>query len=164
MPHSLIHDDDAVNLVLGYVLNLVVLLILTGSITGVFYLYEDSSSQKSMRTGFTDLGSQIARDITNMYLTSENSPNSITLTVKRDIPLTVGGKGYWIELINASQNSNSTASVNIGEGTLNEPVITMINAVDNRTSASGIVSSGTGELVITMKKDVSGVRVWLNSS
>jgi hypothetical protein len=164
MPNSLIHDDDAVNIVLGYLLNLIVLLIFTGGVTGVFYLYEDSSSEQTMRTGFTDLGSQIARDITNMYLTSENSPNNISLNVKRDIPLTIGGKGYRIELKNASQNSNSTASVNIEEGTSGYPVVTMLNAIDSTTNASGTVYSGSGELNITMIKDVSGVQVWLNSS
>jgi hypothetical protein len=161
MPHSLIHDDDAVNVVTGYVLNLIVLLIFTGGVTGVFYLYEDSSSQQTMRTGFTDLGSQIARDITNMYLTTENSPNNISLNVKRDIPLTIGGKGYRIELKNGTQNSNSTASVNIGEGTSGYPVETMINAIDSTTNASGIVYSGSGELNITMMKNNSGVWVWL---
>lgn len=161
MPHSLIDDDEAVNVVTGYVLNLIVLLIFTGGVTGVFYLYEDSSSQQTMRTGFTDLGSQIARDITNMYLTSENSPNNISLNVKRDIPLKIGGKGYRIELKNGTQNSNSTASVNIVEGTSGYPVVTMINAIDTSTNASGIVYSGSGELNITMIKNVSGVWVWL---
>ncbi len=162
MLHSLIHDDDAVNVVTGYVLNLIVLLIFTGGVTGVFYLYEDSSSQQTMRTGFTDLGSQIARDITNMYLTSENSPNyNIILNVKRDIPLTIGGKGYRIELKNGMQNSNSTASVDIGEGTSGYPVVTMLNAIDPNTDASGIVYSGSGELNITMMKNDSGVWVWL---
>ncbi len=164
MLRKFIHNDDAVSIQLGYILNLVVLIIVTGSIAGASYLYVDSSSQKSMRIGFADLGSQIARDITNMYLTSENSPNGITLNVKRDIPLTIGGKGYRIELINASQNSNSTASVSIGEGVSGDQVVTMINAVDSSTVASGIVYSGSGEYNITLVKDISGVRVWLNSS
>jgi hypothetical protein len=161
MSRSLIYNDDAVNVVLGYILNLIVLLIFTGGVTGVFYLYENSSSQQTMRTGFTDLGSQIARDITNMYLTSENSQNkTITLIVKHDIPLTIGGKGYRIELKNASQNSNSTASVNIGEGTSGYPVVTMLNAIDSTTNASGIVYSGSGELNINMTKDSSGA-IWV---
>jgi len=162
MPRSLIYNDDAVNVVTGYVLNLIILLIFTGGVTGAFYLYEDSSSQQTMRTGFTDLGSQVARDITNMYLTSENSPkNNIILNVKRDIPLTIGGRGYRIELKNASQNSNSTTSVNIGEGTSGYPVVTMLNAIDSTTNASGIVYSGSGELNIMMMKNDSGVWVWL---
>ncbi len=162
MLRSFIRNDDAVNVTIGYILNFVVLILVTGSIAGASYLYVDSSSQKSMRIGFADLGSQMARDITNMYLTSENSPNSVTLTVKRDIPLTIGGKGYRIELKNASQNS--TASVNIGEGASGDQVITMINAVDSSTVAGGIVYSGSGGYNITLVKDVSGVRVWLNSS
>jgi hypothetical protein len=160
MPGSIIYNDDGVSVVTGYILNLLVLMIVTGGIGGIFYQYSDSSSQQSMRTGFTDIGSQVARDITNMYLTSENSPNNITLNVTRAIPLTIGGKGYTIKLKNASQNSNSTASVNIGEWNSRYPVVTMINAIDPGTGASGIVYSGSGELNIMMTKDSSGA-VWV---
>ncbi len=160
MPRSLILDANAVNIVSGYIFNLIVLLIFTGGITGVFYLYEDSSSQQTMRTGFADLGSQIARDITNMYLTTENSPSNISLNITRDIPLTIGGRGYRIELKNSTQNSNSTASVDIGEGTSGYPVVTMLNAIDSSTNTSGIVYSGSGELNIMMTKNDTGA-VWV---
>ncbi len=160
MPGSLIKNEDAVNIEIGYILNLVVLMIFTGSITTAFYLYEDSSSQQAMRAGFTDLGSVIARDITNMYLTSAYSQNNVTCNVTRNIPLTIGGKGYRIELKNATQNS--LASVDIIESGFNGyRVRTTLNSVNDPVNARGVVYSGSGEINIRFKKNESSW-LWIN--
>lgn len=159
---SLIRDDNAVNIVIGHILNLILIMIVTGGITGAFYIYADSSSQQSMRTGFTDLGSQIARDITNMYIISANSKN-VNLTIKRDIPLTIGGRGYDVKIKNARNGggSGSVASVEItDESFFGNRVSTNINSIDIGINASGIVYSGSGEINIRMIKNNTGV--WLH--
>lgn len=159
---SLIHDDSAVNIVIGHILNLVLIIIVTGGITGVFYMYADSSSQQSMRIGFTDLGSQIARDITNMYIISTNSKN-VNLAIKHEIPLTIGGRGYDIKIKNAGgggSGNGGVASVEITDGSFfGNRVSTNINSIDIGINASGVVYSGSGEINIRMIKNNTGV--WL---
>jgi hypothetical protein len=150
---SLLRADNAVSVEIGYILNLVILLIITGSIAGVFYLYADSSSQQAMRAGFTDLGSQIARDITNMNITSEPSSN-ISISTKRNIPLTIGGRGYRINL---SAAPGRMASVNISDGSFSAyETVTELNTIDAGVNASGTVYSGSGEMIINMTKNSSG--------
>ena len=154
MKGSFIQNDEAVSIEIGYILNLVVLMIFTGSIITAFYLYADSSSEKAMRVGFTDLGSVIARDITNMYLTSEYSQNNVSLNVTRNIPLTIGGKGYRIELKNAAHDH--FASIDIIESGFNGyRVSTTLNSINYPMNASGVVYSGSGEINIRFKKNES---------
>lgn len=166
MLRSLIRDDNAVNIEIGYILNLVVLMIVTGTIAGAFYLRAEDSSQRAMRAGFADLGSEIARDITNMYLASEYSDN-INLTVTHDIPLTIGGKGYSIELKNAGSTPDHIASVNINEtGSPEYEIITWIDSIDSSSNVNvicsgtngAVVYSGSGEIKINMTKKNTGVR------
>lgn len=159
---SFMLDDSAVNIVIGHILNLVLIMAVTGGITGAFYMYADSSSQQSMRTGFTDLGSQIARDITNMYIISTNSKN-VNLTIKRDIPLMMGGRGYDVKIKNARSGSGNgnIASVEITDGSFfGNRVSTNINSIDVGINASGVVYSGSGEINIRMIKNNTGV--WLH--
>ncbi len=163
MKGSLIRNEDAVSIEIGYILNLVVLMIFTGSIITAFYLYADSSSEKAMRVGFTDLGSVIARDITNMYLTSAYSRDAVTLNVTRNIPLTIGGKGYMIELKSASQTS--LASINIKESGFNGyTVSTTLNSINitDPDRAKGVVYSGSGELKITLERSNGETSLWIN--
>ncbi|KCZ72650.1 hypothetical protein ANME2D_01081 [Candidatus Methanoperedens nitroreducens] len=163
---SLIRDENAVNIVTGHILNLIVLMIITGGIAGAFYLYVDSSSEQAARISYTDLGSQIARDITNMYITSAQSQN-INITIRRDIPLTLGGKGYRIMLNNATETD--VAFVGIREAGLSGyEIITKLNSIDfnsniNISSSSRIVYSGSGEISIGMVKNSTenGTEVWL---
>jgi hypothetical protein len=155
MPRSFIYDDSAVNIEIGYILNLIVLLIVTGSITGAFYLRADDSSQEAMRIGFTDLGSQIARDITNMYLMSPHSSN-INMNITRSIPLTIGGKGYSIELKNASHNGLASVVVKEG-GFFGTEISTKLNSIDSNVEANGTVYSGSGEININMIENETGV-------
>jgi len=161
MTRSFIHNEDAVNIEIGYILSLIVLLIFSGGITGIFYEYADSSSQQSMRTGSADLGNEIARDITNMYLSTENSPNNITLIVTREIPLTLGGRGYKIELNNNS--AMSMASINIEDGSFfSYPVSTTLNSINAKDVNRSIVYSGSGMLNIRMRKTNDGKKeLWL---
>ena len=149
---SFISDENAVNIQIGYIMNLIVLMIVTGSITTSFYLYTESSSEQAMRISYTDLGSQIARDITNMYLLSENSRGNVSLNVTRNIPLTLGGKGYRIELKNAT--ANGMASIDISEGSFSGyRISTTINSIKNPGFAGGIVYSGSGEIDIILEKN-----------
>ena len=151
---AFIPDEDAMNIQIGYILNLIVLMIVTGIITSAFYLYTDTSSEKAMRIGYTDLGSQIARDITNMYLTSENSQGNVTLNITRNIPLTLGGKGYRIELKNATQDS--MASIDIHEGSFSGyKISTTLNSIKDPGNTGGVVYSGSGEINIKLMKDIS---------
>jgi hypothetical protein len=158
MPDPFIQNEDAVTIQISYILSLLILIIFTGGITAAFYLYADSSSEKAMRVGFTDLGSVIARDITNMYLTSEYSQNNVSLNVTRNIPLTIGGKGYRIELKNATQDH--FASIDIIESGFNGyRVSTTLNSINYPMKASGIVYSGSGEINIRFKKNE---RLWIH--
>ena len=161
MPGSLIQNEDAVSIQISYILSLLVLIIFTGSITSVFYLYADSSSEQAMRAGFTDLGSVIARDITNMYITSEYSQNNVTLNVTRNIPLTIGGKGYMIKLNNATPGH--FASIDIIESGFNGyTVSTTLNSINVPVNAiSEGVYSGSGEINIRFKKNESRW-IWIN--
>ncbi len=160
MPGSFIQNEDAVNIEIGYILNLVVLMIFTGGITTAFYLYEDSSSQHATRAGFTDLGSVIARDITNMYMTSVYSQNNVNFNVTRKIPLTIGGKGYKIELKNATQNSLASVDI-IESGFSGYRVSTTLNSINDPVNAIGVVYSGSGEMNIRFKKNESRW-LWIN--
>ena len=158
MPGSFIQNEDAVSIQIGYIISLLILIIFTGGIITTFYLYADSSSEKAMRAGFTDLGSVIARDITNMYLISQNSQNNLTLNVTRGIPLTIGGKGYTIELKNATQDR--FASIDIIESGFNGyRVSTTLNSINYPMNAGGVVYSGSGEINIRFKKNE---RLWIN--
>jgi len=157
MVRKFIDDDNAVNIELGYVLNLLLVMIFMASFTGAFYVRAEHSSQQAMYTEFSELGSEISRDITNMYITSANSPNNITIYMERDIPLTLGGKGYSIILKNAT--SESMASVNIEGG--NYEVITILNSIDTNVNAKGLVYSGSGEMNIKMIKNNSGAWLWI---
>jgi hypothetical protein len=149
-------NENAVNIQIGYLMNLIVLLIITGSITSAFYLYTDASSEQVMRVSYTDLGSQIARDITNMYLISQNSQENLSLNVTRNIPLTMGGKGYRIELINSTENS--MASIDISEGSFSAyKISTTLNSIKNIGNTGGVVYSGSGEINIRLKKNHSGM-------
>ncbi len=151
---AFISDENAVNIQIGYILNLIVLMIVTGSITSAFYLYTDASSEQAMRVGYTDLGSLIARDITNMYLLSENSQGNVSLNVSRNIPLTMGGKGYRIELKNATQDS--MALIDISEGSFSRyKISTMLNSRKDPGTTGGLVYSGSGEINIRLMKNIS---------
>jgi hypothetical protein len=154
MPGSLIQNEDAVSIQIGYIISLVILIIFTGGIVTTFYLYSDSSSEKAMRAGFTDLGSVIARDITNMYLTSENSKDIVTLNVTRDIPLTIGGKGYRIELNNATQDRLASIDI-IESGFSGYRISTTLNSINYPMNTSGVVYSGSGEINIRFKRNES---------
>jgi len=77
--------------------------------------------------------------------------------MERDIPLTLGGKGYSIILKNAT--SESMASVNIEGG--NYEVITILNSIDTNVNAKGLVYSGSGEMNIKMIKNNSGAWLWI---
>jgi hypothetical protein len=167
---SFIEDENAVNIEIGYILNLVIVMVFTGGIVAAFQLYADSSSQKSVRAGFADLGSQIARDITNMYLASTQSQGNFSSNVTRYIPLTIGGSGYSICLGSASQNS--MASVDIKEdGFFSYTASTTLNSIEfnpNITAGRGDCSqleyrvySGSGTLNIRMQKNNSGTRIWI---
>jgi hypothetical protein len=169
---SLFRDENAVNVEIGYILNLLVLMIFTGSIVAAFQLYADSSSQKSMRAGFADLGSQIARDITNMYLASAHSQNNFSFNVTRDIPLTIGGSGYSIKLNNASEHNQfcfentgrncSVASIDIKEERFfGYTASTTLNSIDFSINASGTVYSGSGTMNIWMQRNNSGTWIWI---
>lgn len=153
-------NDNATSVVIGHLLNLVIVITFTGGMAGVFYLYADSSSQQSMHTGAADLGSQIARDITNMYITSSNSKN-ISMTIKRDIPITLGGRGYSVELKDAKK-ANSVASIEISDGSLlGYKIVTPLNSIDIGVNTSGSAYSGSGEInIITIKND-SGTWIWI---
>lgn len=157
--HNFIEDEDAVNIITGHILTLTVLVIITGSIVGSFYLKVEDSSRQAMRTEFTDLGSQIARDITNAYITSEHSSN-ININIKRDIPLKIGGKGYRITLNNAT--SGRKAYVGIAEGSSSDyEIMTMISSISSDINASGIVHSGSGEVNMRIIKNNSGAWIWI---
>ncbi len=166
---SFFRDENAVSIEIGYILNLLVLMIFTGGIIAAFQLYADSSSQKSVRAGFADLGSQIARDITNMYLASTQSQNNFSFNVTRDIPLTIGGSGYSICLENASQNS--MASIDIKEdGFFAYTASTTLNSIEfnpnitidrGECSTENRVYSGSGTLSIGMQKNNSGTWIWI---
>jgi len=158
MPGSLIQNEDAVSIQIGYILNLLVLMIFTGGIIAAFYLYTDYSSEQAMRAGFTDLGSVIARDITNMYLTSANSNDNITLNVTRNIPLTIGGKGYRIELKNATKDHFASIDI-IESGFHGYRVSTTLNSINDPMNANGVVYSGSGEIKINLKNNE---RLWIN--
>jgi hypothetical protein len=160
MQGSLIQNEDAVSIQIGYIISLLVLIIFTGGITTAFYLYADSSSEKAIRAGFTDLGSVIARDITNMYLTSEYSQTNVSLNVTRNIPLTIGGKGYRIELINATQDHFASIDI-IESGFTGCRVSTTLNSINDPVNATGVVYSGSGELKIRFKKNESRW-LWIN--
>lgn len=157
---SFVDDENAVSIVIGHVLSLVIVMLTVGSIVAVFYLYVDSSSQQSMRIGATDLGSQIARDITNMHIISINSKN-ISLMVRRDIPLTLGGRGYRINLKNAT--GNGTASIEITDaGFFGQKADTKLSSINASIDVSGIVYSGHGEMNIIVTKNSTGdTRIWI---
>ncbi len=157
MVRKFIRDDNAVNIELGYILNLLLIMIFMASFTGAFYVRAEHSSQQAMYTEFSELGSEISRDITNMYITSAHTTNNITIYMERDIPLTLGGKGYSITLKNAT--SEGMASVNIEGG--NYEVITMLNSIDTHVNATGLVYSGSGEMNIKMIKNNSGAWLWI---
>lgn len=152
-------NKDGSSTVMGNILSLLVILIIAGSIVSAFYIYVDSSSQQSMRIGFTDLGSQIARDITNIHIISVDSKD-ITLTMKRNIPLTMGGRGYSIRLKNTTKDN--TIYVEITDGSfLNNRFETKLNSVDTNINVSGIVYSGSGEMNIRMTKNITGTWIWV---
>ncbi len=167
---SFFRDENAVNIEIGYILNLFILMVFTGGIIAAFQLYADSSSQKSVRAGFADLGSQIARDITNMYLASTQSQNNFSFNITRDIPLTIGGSGYSICLENASQNSMSSIDIT-EEGFFAYTASTTLNSIEfnpNITVGRGECSkpensiySGSGTMNIRMEKNNSGTWIWL---
>ena len=160
---SFISDENAVNIQIGYVLNLIVLLIITGIIVGSFYLHTEDSSEKAMSVSFTDLGNQIAREITNMYFLSENSKGNINITSTRNIPLTMGGNAYVITLNNASDDR--MASVDISKDRFAEyNISTTLNSVGkpvyidpNRSN----VYSSSGEITIKMDKNSNGRWLWI---
>ncbi len=167
---SFIRDENAVNIEIGYIFNLFILMVFTGGIVAAFQLYADSSSQKSVRAGFADLGSQIARDITNMYLASTQSQGNFSSNVTREIPLTIGGSGYSICLENASQNS--MASIDIKEdGFFSYTASTTLNSIEfnpnitidrGECSTNNHVYSGSGTLNIRMQKNSSGTTwIWI---
>lgn len=157
---SFIRDENAVNIVMGYILNFTVLMVITFVISGTFYLLTEDHSQHSMRVGFSDLGNQIARDITNMYMVSEHSPNNISSVIEREIPLKIGGENYRIELKNAT--NSSMASVEITEdGFSGYKASTMLNSIDFNSNVSGVVYSGSGEMTIGMTKNNTGSVVWI---
>src|SRR3990172_1917714 len=160
MAIAFISDENAVSIEIGYILNLIILIIVTTSITGTFYLYTDASSEKAMRISFTDVGSQIARDIKNMYLISENSQENISLNVTRNIPLTLGGKGYRIELKNATQYRMASVEINEG-GFAGYRISTKLNSINNPVNTSGVLYSGSGELNIMLIKNSSGKWLWI---
>lgn len=157
MRRKFISNENAVNIELGYVLNLLLLMIFTASFTGAFYLRAEHSSQQALYTEFTDLGSEIARDMTNMYITCEHTDNNISIYMERDIPLTLGGKGYSIILNDATPES--MASVNIKGGKYE--ISTMLNTIDTHVNATGAVYSGSGEMNIKMTKNNSGTWLWI---
>jgi hypothetical protein len=157
---SFIQNENAVSTVISYALFLIILMIFTGGIIAAFYSYSDSSSEQASRTGFTDLGSEIARDITNIFLTSEHSPNNVTLSIKRDIPLTMGGRGYSIELMNSSQ-TGGMASIHIKDGGFfSYPVNITLNSITEEVdfTCAEVVYSGSGRINITMTKTNDGIR------
>ncbi len=159
---SIIRDDSAVNIEIGYILNFLVLLIFAGAIVGPFYLASDSSSKQAMRAGYTDLGSEIARDITNMYLSSAHLEDDVNINIERSIPLTIGGRGYSVLLKNAEPGG--MASVEIEEGGLfGSRVSTVLTSIDSRVTIDSIrpVYSGSGELIIGMVKNSTGAWIWI---
>jgi hypothetical protein len=157
MVREFIHDDNAVNIELGYILNLLLVIIFTASFTGAFYVRAEHSSQQALYTEFSELGSEIGRDITNMYITSAHSPDNISISMERDIPLLLGGKGYSIILKKAT--TEGMASVNIRGG--NYEISTMLNSIDTHVNASGLVYSGSGEMNIKMIKNNTGAWLWI---
>jgi hypothetical protein len=160
MPGSLIKNEDAVSIQIGYIISLLVLIIFTGGIITTFYLYADSSSEQAARAGFTDLGSVIARDITNMYLTSAHSQENVSINVTRNIPLTIGGKGYRIELINATKDRLASIDI-IESGFTGCRVSTTLNSINDPVNATGVVYSGSGEINIRFEKNESRW-LWIN--
>lgn len=161
---NFLQNDDAVNVVTGQILNLVILLLITGSIVGVFYLKTEDSSHRAMRVGYTDLGSQIARDITNSHITAEHSSNppNISINIVRNIPITMGGKGYKIDLSTTQRNTQrNMATVNITDGNFSgNEVDTIINSVDI-DNISGVVYSNSGKININLIKNNSGEWIWI---
>jgi len=156
---SFISDENAVNIQIGYVLNLIVLMILTSIIIGSFYFYTEDSSEKAMSAGFTDLGNQIARDITNMYIISENSKN-VTINSTHNIPPTIGGNAYVITLHNASDER--MASVDISKDSFIEyNISTTLNSIGKTVDTNGSVYSSYGEITIRMNKNSSGRWLWI---
>lgn len=157
---NFLQNDDAVNIVTGQILNLVILLLITGGIVGVFYLKAEDSSHRDMRIGFTDLGSQISRDITNSQITVERSPNppNISINIVRNIPITIGGKGYKI-VLNATSRNMATVNITDGDFSGNE-VDTVINSVDI-DNIGGIVYSSSGKISIGLIKNNSGEWIWI---
>ncbi len=157
MHGSFFRDDNAVNVVIGNILNLMILMIITGTITGAFFLFADSSAKQSIRAGYTDLGSEIARDITNIHISNSNFNRNTTLVMERSIPLTIGGRGYRIELRNGGSNPDGLASIVIkGSGFLGYEVYTKLNLIDADVNISGEVYSGSGMLNLTVIKNQSG--------
>lgn len=157
---SFINDENAVSVITGHMLNLVILTTISVSIIGAFYLYVDYSSQQSMSIGFTDIGTQVARDITNMQIISGDS-NNISLNVRRDIPLTFGGRGYNIRIKDAGDNG--TASVEIRDGSFfNHNISIGLDSINTNVNMSGVVYSGSGKINISMtKNDTGAVRIWI---
>ena len=157
MKGSLFRDDNGVSVVIGHILNLMVLIIITGTITGAFFLFTDSSAKQSIRAGYTDMGSEIARDITNIHISNLNFEKNTTLVMERTIPLTIGGRGYSIELRNAAYNPDGLASIVIKEpGFSGYEVSTKLNLIDTHFTASGVVFSGSGILKLFVIKNQSG--------
>lgn len=152
MSGSLIQNEDAVTIQIGYIISLLILMIFTGGVVTTFCLYTDSSSEQAMRAGFTDLGSVIARDITNMYLISQNSQKNLTLNVTRSIPLTIGGKGYRIELKNATQDHSASIDI-VESGFFGYRISTTLNSINYPMNTCGVVYSGSGEMKINLKKN-----------
>ncbi len=141
-------DGNAVTTVLGYIMNIVVLSIVAGTIAGAFYLRSEDVSHQAMQMGYTDLGSEIAREITNMYMVSESSQN-IGINVTRSIPLTIGGKSYHVALI----NTTPMASIDIGGDVYGYNVTTTLNSISNVSVCSNTVYSGKGQITINMTRN-----------
>lgn len=164
---SFIGDENAVNIQIGYVLNMIVLMIISSIIISSFYFYTEDSSEKAMSAGFTDLGNQIARDITNMYFVTENSKGNVNITSTRNIPLTMGGEGYVIKLHNASDERMASVDISkdgYAEYNISTTLNSISNSIDkpvyfdpNRSSAY----SSKGEISVRMNNTGSGRWLWI---
>ena len=78
----------------------------------------------------------------SMQLLSNNTVDNLTVTVQLDLPSSIGGQRYWVQIANDS----ATAWVEIGFGTITELqgqrsfVPTMVSASGTFVSGSGIAS------------------------
>jgi hypothetical protein len=140
-------DISGVNYVLEYILTFMIAsVIFSLMLVMANGLFIQGPQNTVSKVQFTDIGNDLTAKIVDTYLIAPTSPDNGYVNTSFDMPYTVAGNSYWVQVSNSSNNEDKELFVNSSRNDISTMVT--INGISSTISVSGNTSSSSPSHII----------------